>query len=71
MVDEAPVQPDSPRKPRKSLVFGSVNTEEKDLIERARQKAGKPNMSVFVRETMLQRAEEILTPRKGERRQAA
>lgn len=53
-------------KPRKSLVVGSVNDDERGLIEQARLRAGRPNMSVFVRETMLARAQVILTPKRAE-----
>ncbi len=59
-------------KPRKELLAGSVNEEEREVVEQAMRRAAFPNMSVFVRETMLQRAAEILAPkRRGDRRDAA
>ncbi len=50
--------------PRKDVVGGSVNAEERAVIEAARQKAGYRTMSEFVRETVLERARLILTPKR-------
>lgn len=55
---------ETPEVPRKDVVGGSVNSDEKALIDAAREKAGVRTMSEFVRETMLTRAKHILTPKR-------
>jgi hypothetical protein len=57
---------EAPEIPRKDVVGGSVNPEEKALIEAARERAGIKTMSEFVRETMLARARHILKPKRHE-----
>ena len=49
---------------RKEVVGGSVNDNERAVIEEARKKAGYKTMSVFVREVMLERSAMILTPKR-------
>lgn len=57
-------QPGVQEVPRKDVVGGSVNAAERAEIEAARQKAGYKTMSEFVRETVLERARLILTPKR-------
>jgi uncharacterized protein (DUF1778 family) len=61
---------EAPETARKDVVGGSVNPDEKALIEAAREKAGVKTMSEFVRETMLARARLILKPKRHEDRAA-
>lgn len=51
--------------PRKELVAGSVNDAEKSEIEQALAKTKHRTMSEFVRETMLDRARRINTPKRA------
>ena len=60
------VRPNAQEIPRKDVVGGSVNAEERAVIEAARQRAGYKTMSEFVRETVLERARHILTPKRRE-----
>ncbi len=60
-----------PETTRKDVVGGSVNAEERALIDEARELAGIKTMSEFVRETMLERARHILTPKRRDDRQQA
>jgi uncharacterized protein (DUF1778 family) len=53
-----------PKITRKDVVGGSVNADERALIEAARERAGVRSMSEFVRETMLARAKRILEPKR-------
>ena len=55
---------ETPETARKDVVGGSVNSDEKALIEAARERAGVKTMSEFVRETMLARARLILKPKR-------
>jgi uncharacterized protein (DUF1778 family) len=72
MLAQEPTAPDTetPETARKEVVGGSVNGDEKALIEAAREKAGVRTMSEFVRETMLARARLILKPKRHEDRAA-
>jgi uncharacterized protein (DUF1778 family) len=60
---------EQPNIPRKDVVGGSVNADERALIEAARERAGVRSMSEFVRETMLARAKRILEPKRAADRQ--
>jgi uncharacterized protein (DUF1778 family) len=56
---------EQPKITRKDVVGGSVNADERALIEAARERAGVRSMSEFVRETMLARAKRILEPKRA------